>query len=267
MVRPLRPLDNFERLYQGKDGTIPIAFPGTLDLFAQRGRPGYDPNLMGAATVPVGSQVTLWIPLTLAGYIITNAYRYQILWRYRSVKDYLTGQAEGQVSAAQSYSSYHLKANPFGQPEVNGSPRLPANARHFLPGAPQTAALRQDLPDPDTGGASIITLRGELLQPVASPVWSQPLTPSGANGIWQQGVYLGSSQVNTGGPSFMTYSTIARGDEMAIYAYKIPPGEGMTQPWDFTDSDFDLAFSNTYGNNNGQNLPGPTAILVTTGTP
>ncbi len=266
MVRPLRPFPNFERIYQGKDGSIPVAFPGDLDLFARRGEAGYDPNLLGAVTVPLGANVTLWIPMTIAGYAVNANYRYQILWRYRTLRDYLTGQAQGQVTPVQSYSSYHVGPTSSGQPEVNTMPKVAGNARFFIPGASQTAATRED--EPSDGTASVITLRGELLDPVIDPVWTQPLTPSGQNGTWQQGVYIGSSQANTGGPSWVTYTLKARGDEMAILAYKKPGGEGPPADWDFTQSGdgFDLSFSNTYGNGNGQNQIGPTAILVTTGT-
>ena len=265
MCRFLRPFPNFERVYQGQDGSRPIAFPGVLDLYAEKGVTGYDPNLLGGITVPMGSRVTIWIPQTIAGYDVNALYRYQILWRLRNVRDCRAGQAEGQVTPTQNYSSYHLTTSGLGQPQSNTPSAL--NQRYFLPGATRTVAFEQA--EPALGLPGIIHLTGEQLQPTLDPVWVQPLTPSGADGTWQQGVYVNSSQPNNGGPSWLTFSCDADGDEMSILAYKIPPGEGSPPDWDFTTADpGDLAFSNTFGTGNGQNQPNPfTSILVMTGTP
>ena len=268
MCRFLRPFPNFERVYQGKGGTIPIAFPGVLDLFAERGVVGFDPNLIAGITVPYGSRVTIWIPQTIAGYTVNALYQYQIIWRLRSVRDFRAGQAEGQVSALQDYSGYHLATSGLGQPEQNPSVPTPTSAtkRYFIPGSTRTVAFEQS--EPALGLPGVIHLTGEMLQPTLSPIWTQPLTPSGANAVWQQGTYVGSSQANTGGPSWLTFTCDAKGDEMSILAYKIPPDEGSPPAWDFTAAaPGDLAFSNTYGNGNGQNQPSPfTSIMVTTGT-
>ncbi len=266
MARFLRPFPNFERTYQGKDGTIPIAFPGDLDLFARERAPGYDPNLIGAITVPYGAQLKIWIPQTIAGTDVNALYQYQILWRLRNVKDFRIGQAQGQVSPVQTYASYHLATSGFGQPEVAGAQPNTPNARYFLPGASRTLVFPQT--EPTVGAPGVVHLTSELIQPTIDPVWVQPLTPAGNPGVWQQGVYVGSSHTNPGGPSYLSFTCDAAGDEMSILAFKIPPGEGPTPPWDFTAaSPGDLAFSNTYGNGNGQNMNTPfTSILVTTGT-
>jgi len=261
MCRFLRPFPNFERVYQGQDGTIPIAFPGELDLFAARGVAGYDPNLLAGITVPYGSRVTIWIPQTIAGTTVNALYQYQIKWRLRNVRDFRAGQAEAQITPVQNYSSYHLTTSGLGQPESN--PPSPTNGRYFLPGATRTIAFEQA--EPAAGASGVIHLTGESLQPTLDPIWVQPLTPKGQNAVWQQGVYVGSSHANTGGPSYLTFTCDAEGDEMTILASKIDPGESS---WDFTTADpGDLSFSNTYGNGNGQNLPSPfTSILVMTGT-
>jgi len=265
MFQQLRPFPNFERVYQGVDGTVPIAFPGVLDLFAERGVQGFDPNLIGGITVPYGSRVTIWIPQTIAGYTVNPLYRYQIIWRLRSVRDFRAGQEEGQVSSVQGYSSYHLKTSGLGQPEQN-PPSSGATKRYFIPGSTRTVAFEQS--EPTLGQPGVVHLTGEMLQPTLNPIWVQPLTPQGKNAVWQQGVYVGSSFPNTGGPSWLTFTCDAEGDEMGILAYKIPPDVGSPPPWDFTSSSpGDLSFSNTYGNGNGQNQPSPhTSILVTTGT-
>lgn len=275
MCRVLKPFPNFERVYQGKAGTLPIAFPGILDLYAERATQGYDPNLIAGLTVPLGSRVTIWIPQTItdgadteSAPVVNALYQYQIIWRMRTVRDFRVGQAQGQVSAVQTYSSYHLPTNALGQPQAQTVGLSPANQRYFLPGATRTVAFEQA--EPTGGGPGVIHLRGEQLQPLADPIWTRPLTPSGANAVWEQGAYTNSSAANTGGPAYFTFTTDAEGDELCILASKID-----TDPvWDFTTSTNgglattgDIAFSNTYGNNNGKNQALPTsAILVTTGT-
>lgn len=267
MVRYLRPFPNFERVYQGADGSRTIAFPGVLDHYALRGDQGYDPNLIAGLTVPFGARITVWIPVTLApgdesGPVVNALYQYQIIWRWRTPRDYRVGQSEGQASAVQSYSSYHVPTSGFGQPQVVTSPALPSDQRYFLPGSQRTVAFEQT--EPGDGTPSVIHLRGEYLQPVADPIWQPPLTPKGELAVWQQGSYVDSASANAGGPAYLTFTTDVEGDEMCILASKID----TSSPWDFTtESPGDLAFSNTYGNANGQNPPNQYGILVTTGTP
>lgn len=266
MHRYLRPMPNFEQIYQGKPGNTPIAFPGVLDLFAQKNVVGYDPNLIAGITVPLGARITIWIPQTLqqAGDtdpVVNALYQYQILWRNRTARDFRVGQAEGIGNAIQSYSNYHLPTSGFGQPESQSSPRDPALQRYFLPGGIRTVAFEQA--EPTDGTPGVIHLRGEYLQPVADPIWVQPLTPSGNPAVWQQGSYRESSSTAAGGPAYLTFTTDAEGDEMCILASKIAPGP----VWDFTTAaPGDNAFSNTYGTNNGTNAPSQYGILVTTGT-
>lgn len=259
IVRYLKPFPNFEKVYQGKPSTVPIAFPGTLDLNA--GKPGYDPNLLAALSVPLGSRVLIWIPLTLSGENVSPVYQYQIVWRLQTVTSFIQGQSTGQVSNEQSYSSYHLGVGPYGQPE---SLLDPATKRYFLPGAVRTMGFPQT--EPSDGAPAVTHLLGQVLQPLASPVWTQPYTPAGGLGTFQQGVYPEPGGNETG-PSFMVYSFPAEGDELMILATRINPTDGQT--WDFTSSEpGDGSFSETYGDSNGASNASPfTAILVMTGTP
>jgi hypothetical protein len=266
MFRYLRPFAGFERVYQGQPGNLPIAFPGELDLFAQKKVVGYDPNLIAGITVPLGARITIWIPQTLAqdgdsDPVVNALYQYQILWRNRTARDFRVGQAEGIGTNTQSYSSYHLPTSGTGQPEANSPNRDPALQRFYLPGAIRTVAFEQT--EPGNGAPVATHLRGELLQPVADPIWVQPLTPQGNPAIWQQGAYRESSSTAAGGPSYLTFTTDAEGDEMCILASKIST-EGT---WDFTTADpGDGAFSNTFGTNNGANAQSQFGILVTSGT-
>lgn len=267
MVRPLKPFPGFERVYQGKDGSLPIAFPGVLDVFAERNVAGYDPSLIAGITVPLGSRVTIWIPQTITDGVdnevppeVNPLYQYQLLWRMRTPRDFRAGQGMGQVSTVQQYSSYHVPSSGYGQPQVvtldNSQPR------YFLPGALRTVAYEQN--EPSDGASGVTHLRGENLQPLQDPIWTPPLTPSGVPAVWQQGTYTDSAAANTGGPAYLTFTTDVEGDELCILASKIDP----STPWDFTTvSPGDQSFSNTYGDNNGRNNVSPTsAILVTTGT-
>lgn len=266
MFRYLRPFAGFERIYQGKPGNTPIAFPGDLDLFAEKKIIGYDPNLIAGISVPLGARITIWIPQTLAQTgdsdpVVNALYQYQILWRNRTTRDYRVGQAEGIGTATQNYSNYHLPTSGFGQPEANSPNRDPAQQRYYLPGAIRTVAFEEN--EPTDGTPGIIHLRGELLQPVADPIWVQPLTPTGQPATWQQGAYVDSSSTAPGGPAYLTFTTDAAGDEMCILASKIDP----SPVWDFSSaSPADSAFSNTYGTNNGRNPPSQFGILVTIGT-
>jgi hypothetical protein len=266
MFRYLRPFPNFERVYQGQSGSTPIAFPGELDQYAARNAVGYDPNLIAGITVPLGSRVTIWIPQTLGPNfdehgvnlpVVNELYQYQLLWRSRTTKDFVTGQASSIGTPIQSYSSYHLPTSGFGQPQISGNPNT---QRYYLPGAIRTVAFEQTEPVGTVPG--VIHLRGEYLQPIGNPVWVPPLTPSGNAAVWQQGAYTGFGP-NPLGPSYLTFTTDAEGDELSILASKINPDIA----WNFASLDpGDLAFSNTYGTSNGQNPPNPFGILVTTGT-
>lgn len=266
MFVALKPFPNFEEVYQGQPGTVPIAFPGTLDQFA--GKPGFDGQLIAGATIPLGSRLTIWIPQTIEDGtateqppIVNPLYQYQILWRLRTVRDYRAGQLEGQTTPVQSFSSYHLRSNAFGQPQAVTPGDNAALRRYYLPGSMQTLATV--LEPPSGGGPNVVTLRGQVLRPVSDPIWVQPLTPSGNAAVWQQGAFVNSAEANTGGPAYLTYTTEALGDEFCIIASKID----TDVPWDFTTpSPGDMAFSNTFGNNNGKTTALPSgAILFTTG--
>lgn len=267
MVRYLKPFPGFETVYQGKAGTNTIAFPGTLDLFAERNVAGYDPNLIAGITVPLGSRVTIWIPQTITDGVdnetqpeVNALYQYQILWRMRTPRDFRAGQGMGQVSSVQQYSSYHVPTSGFGQPQTVTLDN--SQQRFFLPGALRTVAYEQN--EPGDGTSGVTHLRGENLQLLQSPIWTPPLTPSGVPAVWQQGTYTNSAAPNTGGPAYLTFTCDAEGDEMMILASKID----TSNPWDFTTvAPGDQSFSNTYGNNNSRNNVSPTSsILVTTGT-
>lgn len=265
IVRFLKPFSGFEQIYQGKPSSQPVAFPGGLDLYAQKKAVGYDPDLSAGMTVPLGALVRIWIPLTISGGTVLSLYQYQIIWRLRTVADFVTGQSTGQVSSVQAYSGYHLGIDPFGQPDAtDANNKL---KRYFLPGAMQTAAFPQAQPSgPLAGQPGVVQLQGQVLQPIATSSWKPPLTPAGRDAAWQQGVYPDANPLAFG-PAFVMYEFEAMGDEMAILASRSDATEDTT--WDFTTSegDGDKPFSTTYGNNAGASAVNPySAILVMVGT-
>ncbi len=265
IVQYLKPVPGFERVYQGKPALTPIAFPGELDLYAQKKIPGYDPDLLSGFPVPLGSRVRIWIPLTISGGDVSPAYQYQIIWRMRTITDFITGQGTGQVDALQSYPAYHIGVGPFGQPEtIDSSHKL---NRYFLPGGMQTALFPQPQPTaPNAGTPGVLQIQGQVLQPVATAGWIPPLTPAGREAAWQQGVYPDTNTLATG-PTFVNYEFDALGDELSILATRIGATEDTL--WDFTTTEDsgDKAFSTTYGNNAGTSASSPfTAILIMVGT-
>jgi hypothetical protein len=91
--------------------------------------------------------------------------------------------------------------------------------------------------------------------------WKQPLTANGNPGVWQQGAYQFSSNVNCSGPTWFPLWLDVSGDELMILVYKRDTGA----PWDFATTD--KGFSNTYGTNaSGLPLNPNIGILIATGT-
>src|SRR5262245_47611386 len=82
MFQTLRPMPNFEAVYQGQSGTIPIAFPGVLA--PEAGKEGFSETLLSGLPVPLGSRILLQIPVTIDQYLPVLNYEYQIIWRTRN---------------------------------------------------------------------------------------------------------------------------------------------------------------------------------------
>ena len=88
-TRILKPFAGFERVYQGKASSVPIAFPGVRDERAVAGDANIDPNLLAAYPVPLGSRVLLQFPICVAPNTDTEAsafqfYSYTLIWRFRN---------------------------------------------------------------------------------------------------------------------------------------------------------------------------------------
>lgn len=248
MFRVIRPFDGFESVYQGADGTIPIAFPGTVD--AEAGVNGMNANLLGGIPTPLGSRVLLQIPMT--GYddegsvALQARYEYQLMWRTRN-----QGAFNAAVLAGRQVSAYHIPSQEPGR-----------DAAVFIPAAGDVEIFEQS--EPSLAGASaILKVYQQRYRPQVTQAWVQPLLKNGNAASWQQGVYPAQASEQAAGPSWLPLWLDACGDELLILAYKID----TEQPWDFTTSTADFAFSSTYGTATGtlKNKPN-IGILISTGT-
>lgn len=248
MFSVIRPPDGFEALYQGVEGTTPIAFPGTLDLDA--GKPGYATGLLAGIPVPLGGRLLLQIPQTVraieGGGVATADYEYQLIWRTRN-----------QASAAADISSGRRNASPYHLP--NGTGRRESV---FIPGASDVEVFEQGEPVA-LGVAATLNVKQQRYVPQITVPWVPPLLPDGADGVWQQGVYETSVDAVNSGPTWCPLWLDAAGDELLILVYKIV----TDSPWDFAEGGDDEAFGNTYGTDNGRVPNNPNVgILLSSGT-
>lgn len=252
MFQVVRPFVGFEAVYQGKPGSVPIAFPGTLDPDA--GKPGLLPNLLAGIPVPLGSRMLLQIPMvgdsnTEDVVTLLDNYEYQLIWRTRNQQAYAMAAAAGrQVSA------YHLPSEAPGRTQLS-----------YIPGASDVEIFEQN---EAVTGASVLNVVQQRYRPKVTPSWVAPLLPSPQSGIlsgaWQQGVYRADPSAAEGvGPTWVPLWLDACGDELLILVYKVNTDEA----WDFTDAAKDRGFSNTYGTDNGQEPNNPNiGIIVSSGT-
>jgi len=230
MVSVLKPIENFEAVYQGVDGTRPIAFPGGLDPDA--GKDGFVATLMRGFSVPLGSRLFVQIPMTIDHYTPVAGYGYQFIWRTRNQQTLLSAAASGRQVGA-----YHLPTEELGRREI----QLPTGADlFFIPGASDVEVFEENEPG---SGFATLNVRQQRYIPQLTSSWVQPLTAAGTAAVWQQGAYQFSSNVECAGPSWVPLWLDAAGDEVSILAYKLD----TASPWDFAGAD--KAFSNTYGTN------------------
>lgn len=252
LFQVLRPFVGFEAVYQGRSGTIPIAFPGTLDPDA--GKSGLLPNLLAGIPVPLGARLLMQIPMvgdsdTEDLVTLSDAYEYQLVWRTRNQQSYATAVAAGRQVAA-----YHLPSDAPGIGQLS-----------YIPGASDVEIFEQN---EATTGASVLNVVQQRYRPKVKPSWVAPLLPSPqggvASGAWQQGVYRSEADSADGvGPTWVPLWLDVCGDELLILVYKID----TDAPWDFTDAAADRGFSNTYGTDNGLQANNPNSgIILSSGT-
>jgi len=242
----LQPFANFEDVYQGGFAGNPVAFPGTIDQQATNGVAGFDPTLIAGTPVVLGSRLMLWIPLCMLDYTVPTVYAYQLVWRLRSISDYVYTSEKNQATGDPPMP-YHLKKRELG---VENSPGDPTTQRIVVPAAADSVAYEQQEPSGDGLNGELV-LRGESVIPDGA-LWDAPFTPNSypgnpTYGTVTQGIFPFATGQTPGGPVFFPYWVDAKGDELIILARRRE--YALDDEWDFANDD--RSFSNTYGTDNG----------------
>jgi len=231
-IKVLLPFVDFEDVYQAVGGDHMIGFPGGLDdLVAST---GYHPRLHKAVAVPMGSRVSIGIPICEEDDADVALYRYFIVWRDRNLTDFRNPPARTQRK------TYHYAKQGLGAVDgsLAGNPQLfPRDARLNSIGYSQSE-------DTGVAGVGTVHIYPEALIP-HTLFRIQALTPAGAAAAIQQGIYDPDFVPDAHEPMRYSYQCDAGGDEMIIFAQKIPDDQGVFAAWDFDG--VDAAFSNIYG--------------------
>lgn len=262
LARVLKPPRNFEAVYDGLNaGEVPIAIPGTLDFRA--GEQGFDPGLLAGISIPLGSRLLLYLPMSFAevGEGFPGApYTYRILWRLRSTGDTAAVQNKGLNHLNPQYGLFgHLAQEYKGIPNDDGADPSDLSQERLVIPAALTSVLFQQTEPGNVSADSASNLRGERIS-VRGESWGP--APQGAPilvedppnpGIAGQGIapFLTQNNARFGGPMYLPYETDSFGDEYIILVNR---GVGATN-WDFAGQDF--AFSRLFGTANGTREPLP----------
>lgn len=245
IIRTLRPFDTFATVYQGVSALTPINLSEEgIALDPQAGKTGYDPRLIKAVEVPLGSRVIMWLPqvgfVESVGPPVLGPYRFQFLWRLRNTFDY-----------RQTRQPYHFPKQAQG---VEDTTPVTGGARVVIPAANNTTTYIQ----PEPAGAlarAIQNVRSEDLNFGAVNNLS-PLLPDGSTGVIQQGLADPVAIPSAIAPFYQVHEIQVLGDELLISVLR---DDSVEANWDFTgtaDALFNTLFS--AGNDIG--------VYVTVGT-
>lgn len=221
----LKPYLGFEAVYQGQSVVAyNVALtPDGVALDAAAGQPGYAANLVKALSVPMGARVVVKFPYLVAtGLADSEYYTYGIIWRERSLADYI-----------RTRTAWHNASDREGVPDT-GDPRFVVSA------AWQSVVYNQT--EPVTPGKVSQHLRPEWITPYGNAS-GLVFAPDGSVATIQQGVApadAGSYKL----PKWLVYETQAAGDEMLIVVTRNNDA-GLSATWDFAG--VDTSFSNFYG--------------------
>jgi len=240
----LRPFAGFEVVYDASPGTTPIMFneqiAGTAAdaLDPQAGRTGYSPYLMRGLAVPEGARVQILLPGLLAQ--VNPLYTWQIVWRMRNPGD--AAAREGQIN-------WHFPKQVYGVADTRGGATEP---RVIIPSIYETVLYSEAEP---VGANDRVTghLRIDTVSP-RSDNRPRPFLPAGTRGEYEQGIVdPGGTQpwvaAAFGFPSYNSYFSNAKGDEMLLALYR------DAAPWDFFGGGADDAvISDLFGVNSPNDL-------------
>ncbi len=258
----LKPIPNFEALYQGQGGERAIAFPGGIDDMAAAAEPGFDPHLQKGVEVAYGSRLTIWLPVVptrrISNQETIGLYRYEFFWRLRNVLDYRATR-----------KPFHLPNQRAGVPDTLGGG---SNPRFVMIAGSQVLAYEQPEPADAVGiptSVGRVNLRGQTFVPRAGDYtgmgMSPPLDSSGTPTVMAQGIMDPALfAVAAGSPIFNVFRCDAEGDELIILCTRLD----TTSNWDFTNpAGVDWCFSNIYGTGAGAHAVLPNVgIMVFEGT-
>lgn len=232
----LRPFSGFETVYGtgAVPGTTPLLFNeyvggSTRDAYdAEAGQPGVSSKLVRGIAVPSGARVQVFLPSVLSQE--QAGYTWQIVWRSRNPGD--AEKRDGQIG-------WHFPKQANGAPETIATPL----SRFVIPAAYESILYNQAEPTTDTGRATG-NLRIETVSPRADTI-PLPLLPDGSEGYYEQGIIDPGSTlpyaVYGGYPSYSTFYTNAKGDEMILGLYRDDAA------WDFSIGGTDGLVSALFG--------------------
>lgn len=257
LARVVKPVSNFEALYQGEQAqdtalvlSRPMGFyewkngrpPSQLDPTV--GQPNIDPQLLSYLPVSMGADLLLAIPVIGNPSGMAICYRYRLIWQWTSLGRQL------QLPDSQ----YHLPQESVGAPDT-GQPRF------VLPAAQETCLITPFLTNLDGFTNDTVTvLRTDVivneLRIPGLPILAQPGALPGhyQQGIVDPAVFPGNYAFS---PVFALVPVKAKGDRMLIVCDR---GEdpGASATWDFADpAGIDRGFSLLYGNGSLTATPHP----------
>jgi hypothetical protein len=231
LIRVLLPFPDFENVYQGQAGNVPIAFPGDRSLMVGQG--GYDPNLARAFPVPFGSRIAVSLPICENDQGEVTDYRYGFIFRDRSVGDFR------RQSVRFARQPYHYWRQGFGTSDTT-----PAVTRQLYPIASRHHALGYEQTEP---GAAPWYAQLDVYPEWVVPhgIIPGPLLPDGVAATISQGIYDPTHVPDARRVMRAAFWLDAGGDELIILVTKVPDEEGEFAAWNFDTTD--AAFSNIYG--------------------
>jgi hypothetical protein len=265
LVATLRPYQNFESVYQGFPGSIPIMFTvGGQILDGQAGKPDYSPFLLAGLPTPIGARVALWLPYSgdpsAGGSLLAEVYNWTLVWRIRNVADF-----------RQTRTAFHY---PKQGPGASNSVGPDAGPRFVIP------AMYQSIVFSDPGPRRVGTAAGgpgvfmesacsrltadhfqppRLLDTLDFGRYNRPVLPSGATGVFEQGLVDSSlASGDVGLPAFLAVDVTAMGDDMLLACTKDATSGNASATWNFNSANADLPFSRIFGQ--GGTVPSVTPL-------
>lgn len=256
-VQILRPYAGFETEYQGRGSLTPIMFTQggeALDPGGKAGTVGYAPNLLKGLSVPVGSQVVLWLPVARAiprgelGFEHPIPYRWTIRWRFRSTHDFNKFRIP-----------YSFGVQEQGAPDTSTGTSEP---RVLIPAATEQIIYTETEPTAEYGSAQQNGWNRQIVNIPGYIFSNLPFIPGGTQGIYEQGVTdpLPGNVGQTFMPFFSAHVLTCKGNELLIECNR---DNSVVNDYDFTGPD--AQFSGLFGNGSGAPIPG-IGVYMCTGT-